>query len=387
MQNNYNAFSEESLYIHGAVPHEKPYRPISYPIYQTSTFENPGLSKGCDFSYTRCENPTRNSLERTLAQAECGKLCFAFSSGLSAILSVFSTLEYGSHVILSEDIYGGTYRLLNVIFKKFGVEATLVDFRDICSLENAICKNTKLLFAETPSNPMCRVTDIEKCAKIAHEHNALLCIDNTFMTPYFQKPLLLGADIVVHSGTKYLSGHNDTSAGFVIVNDKTIAEKIDYILKTEGTGLSPFDSWLVMRGLKTLELRMKRHDENGKRIFEWLRCNRNVERVYYAGNPDFDDYEVSKKQANGFGGMLSIRLKYISLVDKILTGGTTIIFAESLGGVESLITYPITQTHATTPKELRSRLGIDEKLVRLSCGIEPYSDIICDLEKVLGCNL
>lgn len=387
MQNNYNTFSEESLYIHGATPREKPYRPISYPIYQSSTFENPGLYKECNYSYTRCTNPTRDNLEKILARAECGSRCFAFSSGLSAILSVFSILESGSHVILSEDIYGGTYRLLNVIFRKFGIESTLVDFRDICSLEKAICKNTKLLFAETPSNPMCRITDIEKCARIAHEHNALLCIDNTFMTPYFQKPLLLGADIVVHSGTKYLSGHNDTSAGFVIVKDESIAEKIDYILKTEGTGLSPFDSWLVMRGLKTLELRMKRHNENGMKVFQWLKNNRNVEKVYYAGNPECENYSVAKKQACGFGGMLSVRLKYVSLVDKILTGGNTIIFAESLGGTESLITYPITQTHATTPKELRTRLGIDEKLIRLSCGIEPYSDIICDLEKALGSNL
>ena len=357
------------------------------PIYQTATFENPGLSEKCPFSYTRCSNPTRKALEETVAIAENGKYCHAFSSGLSAILAVISTLSGGDHVILSEDIYGGTYRLMNVIFKRFGIECTLADFTDIKNVENVCKSNTRLIFAETPSNPMARVADIEKCAETAHIAGAKLCVDNTFMTPYLQKPLMLGADIVVHSGTKYLCGHNDTSAGFVITNNSTIAKDIEYISRTEGTALSPFDSWLVMRGMKTLELRIKRHEENAKKIATWLCENRNVEEVYYSGFPESKGYNTMKKQARGFGSVISFRLKYASLVESVLSGGDTIIFAESLGGVESLITYPITQTHATTPDNLRRHLGIDEKLIRLSCGIEPYEDIISDLERTLGKNI
>ncbi len=380
-------FSEESLYIHGAVPRQKPCRPVSFPIYQTSTFENPGLAEECPFSYTRCSNPTRAALEKTLALAEKAEYCFAFSSGLSAILAVFSTLSQGDHVILSEDIYGGTYRLMNVIFKRFGIECALADFTDLHNVENACRPETKLIFTETPTNPMARVADIRKCSEIAHTVNAKLCIDNTFMTPYLQKPLTIGADIVVHSGTKYLSGHHDTSAGFVMTNDRNIAEQTEYISKTEGTALSPFDSWLVMRGLKTLPLRLDRHEENARKVFEWLKNNRNVEKVYYAGDKDSKGYETMQKQSKGFGSVISFRLKYTNLVESVLKGGNTIIFAESLGGNETLITYPITQTHATTPDNLRRKLGIDEKLIRLSCGTEPCADIISDLETTLGRNL
>ncbi len=388
MMNSNNYISDSaSLYIHGATSCQKPCRPVSFPIYQTSTFENPGLSEECPFSYTRCSNPTRSALEATVAAAEKGKYCFAFSSGLSAILSVFSTLSAGDHVVLSEDIYGGTYRLMNVIFKRFGIECTLADFTDINNVENALNKKTKLVFTETPSNPMARVTDIKKCADITHSVGAKLCVDNTFLTPYLQKPILFGADIVVHSGTKYLCGHNDTSAGFVVTNDSDIAENIEYISKTEGTALSPFDSWLIMRGMKTLELRINRHEENAKMVSEWLLNNRNVEKVYYSGIKNNEGYNIMQKQSGGFGSVISFRIKYSSLVDSILTGGKTIIFAESLGGVESLITYPITQTHATTPDNLRRKIGIDEKLIRLSCGIEPYFDIIADLEQALGCNI
>lgn len=379
--------SEDSLYIHGVFERDKHCRPVSFPIYQTSTFENPGLSEKCPFSYTRCENPTRLALEKTVAAAEGGERCFAFSSGLSAILAVFSTLSNGDHVVLSEDIYGGTYRLMNVIFKRFGVECTLADFTKPEAVRDAVCDRTRLVFTETPTNPMCRVADIAECAKIAHQAGARLCVDNTFMTPYLQKPLLLGADIVVHSGTKYLCGHNDTSAGFVVTNDEMLSEELKYISKTEGTALSPFDSWLVLRGIKTLPLRIARHEENAAAVFEWLKANRNVEAVYYAGDKSAPSYDTQKKQAKGFGSVISFRLKYTSLVESILSGGDTIIFAESLGGVETLITYPITQTHATTPDELRRRLGIDEKLIRLSVGIENVSDIIEDLERALGANI
>lgn len=380
-------FSEESLYIHGVAKLEEPYRPLSFPIYQTATFENPGLNEKCLFSYTRCANPTRAALEKTVAKAENSDYCFAFSSGLSAIMAVFSILSCGDNVVLSEDIYGGTYRLMNVIFKRFGIECTLADFSNLDNLKKSIKKNTRMFFTETPTNPMARVTDIKKCAEIAHEIGAKLCVDNTFMTPYLQKPLNFGADICVHSGTKYLCGHNDTSAGFVITNDRDVAESLEYISKTEGTALSPFDSWLVMRGMKTLELRIRRHEENAMKAAKWLSKNRNVEKVYYSGLSENDGYEIMKKQSCGFGSVISFRLKYTSLVESVLTGGNTVIFAESLGGVESLITYPITQTHATTPENLRRKIGIDEKLIRLSCGIEPFGDILSDLERTLGKNI
>ena len=388
MRQNYDIkFSEEAMYVHGAAGRDEPYRPVSFPIYQTATFENPGLFKECEYSYTRCSNPTRMALERTIAAAEKSKYCFAFSSGLSAILSVFSMLSLGDHVVLSEDIYGGTYRLMNVIFKRFGIECSLADFTDAENVEKEMQKNTKIVFCETPTNPMCHVADIQKCAEIAHSFGALLCVDNTFLTPYFQKPLTLGADIVVHSGTKYLCGHNDTSAGFVATLDGDVAEKLDYISKTQGTALSPFDAWLVLRGMKTLELRMLRHEQNARLISEWLCQNRNVEKVYYAGLCGSSGYETMKKQSKGFGAVISFRLKYTSLVESVLSGGRTIIFAESLGGAETLITYPLTQTHATTPENLRKKLGIDDKLIRLSCGIEPAEDILSDLECALGKNL
>lgn len=380
-------FSEETLYIHGTAERELPYRPVSYPIYQTSTFENLRLSGECEYSYSRCSNPTRTALENIVAAAEKGDWCFSFASGLAAITAVFSTLSRGRRVVLSEDIYGGTYRLVNVIFRKFGLECILADFSDIESVKSAVAGSAALVFFETPTNPMCRVFDIRKIAEIAHEGGAKLCVDNTFLTPYFQKPLTLGADIVVHSGTKYLCGHNDTSAGFVITSDVDIAESLEYICKTEGTALSPFDSWLVMRGMKTLELRMKRHEENAKKVAGWLMQNRNVSDVCFCGKPGTCDYEIMKAQARGFGGMISFRLKYTTLLENVLSGGNTIIFAESLGGAETLITHPLTQTHATTPAELRKKLGIDETLVRLSCGIEPAEDIIADLEAALGKNL
>lgn len=385
--NKQNNFSEEALYIHGVIEREKPCRPVSFPIYQTATFENPGPDKECPFSYSRCANPTRKALEATVAATEHGKYCFAFSSGLSAITAVFSTLSQGDHVVLSEDIYGGTYRLMNVIFKKFGIECTLADFTNTENVKNALRKNTKLIFTETPTNPTCRVTDIQRCAEVAHNAAVKLCVDNTFMTPYLQKPLTLGADIVVHSGTKYLCGHNDTSAGFVVTNDTELSENLEYISKTEGTALSPFDSWLVMRGMKTLPLRIKKHEENAFIVAEWLSKNRNVERVFYTGMPENEGHEIMKRQARGFGSVISFKLKYTSLVENVLTGGSTIIFAESLGGVETLITYPITQTHATTPDVLRRRLGIDEKLIRLSVGTENAEDIIADLENALGGNI
>ncbi len=379
--------SEESIYIHGATEKEAPYCPISYPIYQSATFENPGILGECEYSYSRCKNPTRAALEKTISAAETGKYCFAFSSGLSAILAVFATLSAGDHVVMSEDIYGGTHRLMRVIFKRFGVECDLCDMTKSENTERAIKKNTKLVFFETPTNPMCRVIDICETVRVAHSHGVRVCVDNTFMTPYLQKPLSLGADIVVHSGTKYLCGHNDTMAGFVVCSEKAIADELEYVSKTFGNSLSPFDAWLVMRGMKTLELRLARQEKNAKEVFLWLSHNRNVSDVFWAGDGSGEGFEIMKKQARGFGSTLSFRLTHTHLLESVLSGGKTIIFAESLGGVESLITYPLTQTHATTPEALRKKLGIDENLLRLSCGIEPASDIICDLENALGKNL
>ncbi len=378
---------KDTVYIHGFERRLKSISPLSFPIFQSSTFENPGLGKECLYSYSRCKNPTRNALEEAAAKAEGAKYAFAFSSGLSAITAVFSLLSKGDHVVLSDDIYGGTYRLLNVLFAKFGIECTIADPENEEELTGAFRENTKLLFIETPTNPMCKIADIAFCAELSHKHGALLCVDNTFLTPYLQKPFLFGADIVVHSATKYLSGHNDTSCGLCLVNSDALYERLDYISRTEGTAASPFDSWLVLRGMKTLSLRMKKHCENGQTVAEWLRRNRNVERVYYAGAKSGREAEIMAKQTSGCGGMISFRLKYPSLAQSVLSGGRIIRFAESLGGTESLITYPITQTHATTPVSLQKKLGIDESLIRLSCGIEDAKDIIADLERTLGKNL
>lgn len=319
-----------------------------------------------------------------MAILEEGTEAFAFSSGQAANMSVFGMLKPGDHVILSDDIYGGTFRIAEDIFSALGCEFTFIDLADTDCLKATIRSNTRMVFMETPTNPMMKVADIQKVAQITKENNLIFVVDNTFLTPYFQRPLLLGADIVVHSGTKYLCGHNDVIAGLVIVKSEEHAAHFRLQLKSRGNGLPPFDSWLLLRGIKTLSLRMQKHDENAKIVAEWLRKHPKVKKVYYAGFEDHVGYEISKKQCTGFGGMISFELDSEETAMNLLSGVKMILFAESLGGTETLITYPLTQTHESIPADIREKLGINKSFIRISIGIENAQDIINDLAQALG---
>lgn len=355
------------------------------PIFQTATFRHPALGESTGFAYSRLSNPTRLELERTMAILEGGIEGFAFSSGQAANMAVFSLLNPGDHIVLSDDIYGGTFRIVGDVFGKYGITSTYVDMSDLEAVRSAIKPETKMLFVETPTNPMMKVADILAISEIAKEIGALLVVDNTFLTPYFQKPLSLGADIVTHSSTKYLGGHNDTVSGIVVVKDsQEIADKIRVHIKSHGSQLSPMDSWLVLRGIKTLSVRMDRHNENAYKVANWLRTQEKVKKVYYVGFEDHKDYAVTKKQTSGFGGMISFTVDSFETVQKILRGVDMIMFAESLGGTETLITYPTTQTHEDTPKDVKEALGITDCFLRMSVGIEHADDIIADLDRAMN---
>jgi cystathionine gamma-synthase len=353
---------------------------VSFPIYQTATFRHPGLGKSTGFDYTRQDNPTRKELEETIALLESGTRGFAFSTGMAAIAATLDLLSAGDHVLYSEDLYGGTYRIAETLCARHGLSFALVDTRSLAAVEAAWTPATKALVIETPSNPMSRISDIRALSTLAHARGAIVIVDNTFLTPLLQRPLELGADIVVHSGTKFLAGHNDTLAGFAVVADKDLGERLFEIQRTTGGVLAPFDSWLLLRGIKTLALRISRQEENAKAIAAWLTKRPEVLEVHYAGSPDHPQRALSLSQSTGFGSMLSFSLRDRELVGPILERVRVITYAESLGGVESLITYPILQTHAAMPKELRDRLGVDEGLLRLSVGIEAAADLIADLE-------
>ncbi len=379
-------FTFETQLVHGCGGCDPLTGAVSFPIYQTSTYRNPALGSDIRYSYSRTANPTRHELERTVALLEGGTQGFAFSTGLAAVNAVFSLLKAGDHVIISDDIYGGTYRLVESYYKNYGIEFDYADIGDTALVGALVRENTRMIYAETPTNPMMKVADIAALSRIAHACGARCVIDNTFLTPYFQRPIPLGADIVVHSGTKFLAGHHDTMAGFVVVNDDETASGIKLAQNTHGSGLSPFDCFLVSRGIKTLGLRMKRHEENAVRVADYLKNNKNVDKVYFVGLPEHPSHEITMRQTTGFGGMISFTLKDKSLVEKALTGYDMILFAESLGGTMTLITYPMTQTHASVPEDVRNRLGITDRLLRLSVGIEPAEDIIKDLASVLGEN-
>lgn len=353
---------------------------ISFPIYQTATYAHPEVGKSTGFDYTRSENPTRNELEKVVASLEKGKAALAFSSGMAAISALFELFSPGDHVITDSDLYGGSLRLFDSVSKKNGIEFSHVN----CSEENVedyIKDNTKAIYIETPTNPMMNIVDIRKMAEIAKRHEIFLIVDNTFLSPYFQNPLELGADVVVHSGTKFLSGHNDTLAGFLVTSSKEIEEKLRYISKTIGNALSPFDSWLVLRGIKTLPLRMEKAQENAQKIVDFLQSSPHVKIVYYPGIEGREGYEISKSQAKGFGSMISFEVETKEEALKILKNTKLIPFAESLGGVETLITYPSTQTHADVPEEIRNEIGLTDRLLRLSVGIENAEDLIEDLKQ------
>lgn len=356
------------------------YGSISFPIYQTATYAHPGVGKSTGFDYSRLQNPTREQLEKIICQLEHGTDAFALSTGMAAITLLMEIFSPGDHLIIDSDLYGGTIRLFDNVSAKNGITFS----RANCAtdnLESLITPETKAIYIETPTNPMMNVTDIAKTAAIAHRYNLLLIVDNTFMSPYFQNPLDLGADIVIHSGTKFLAGHNDTLSGFIITKNPQINEKLRFLIKTTGSGLAPFDSWLVLRGIKTLAVRMEKSQENALKIAQWLKTQKCVTKVIYPGLPEHPGYKIMQKQSRGFGSMVTFRLNSTQKALSILEKVRLIKYAESLGGVESLITYPTTQTHADVPEELRLKNGITPETLRLSVGIENAYDLIADLDQ------
>lgn len=358
------------------------YGAVSFPIYQTATYAHPAVGKSTGYDYSRLQNPTRAQLEKVVAQLEGGTDAFALSSGMAAISLLFEIFRPGDHLVIDSDLYGGSIRLFDHVSSKNGVEFT----RANCSCDNIeplIKPKTKAVYIETPTNPMMNVADIAKLSEITRRHGILLIVDNTFLSPYFQNPLALGADIVVHSGTKFLAGHNDTLAGFVVTNRPDIQEKLRFLIKTTGAGLAPFDSWLVLRGIKTLALRMEASQKNALKIAEWLKTQKSVKKVIYPGLPEHSGYKIMKKQARGFGSMVTFNVADEALAKKILGSVRLVKYAESLGGVETLITYPTTQTHADVPEELRLKNGITPATLRLSVGIENADDLISDLKQAL----
>lgn len=354
---------------------------VSYPIYQTATFAHPAVGESTGYDYSRMQNPTREQLEKTVASLESGKYGFAFSSGMAAIATLMELFHPGDHLIIDSDLYGGSIRLFRHISEKNGISFTTLDLcREDVSLY--IQENTVAIYAETPSNPMMNITDLERLGQVAKEHQVLLLVDNTFLSPYFQNPLKFGASVVIHSGTKYLGGHNDTLAGFLVTKDDRIAERLRFLMKTTGAVLAPMDSWLILRGIKTLGIRMERSASNADAISRFLQQQTQVKKVIYPGLPNHPGYDMMKKQSRGFGAMVTFEVDSLETAHRILEQVQLIQYAESLGGVETLITYPITQTHADVPKELQEKNGITDRLLRLSVGIEDLEDLIFDLKQV-----
>jgi len=373
-------------FIHAGAEPDPSTGDIMTPIYQTSTYvqEAPGKNKG--FEYARSQNPTRKALEDALAIIENGKFGLAFSSGVAATDAVIKLLEPGDEVIAASDMYGGTYRLFTKIFEKFGIKFIYIDTTNTDNIKKVVSKKTKLIWLETPTNPLMNITDIAAASIIAKEAGAWLCVDNTFATPYLQNPLDLGADIVMHSSTKYLGGHSDVIQGALMMNDTGLREKLYFIQKRCGAVPGPMDCFLVLRGIKTLHVRMKPHCENGRIVASWLRNHPKVSKVYWPGFPDHPGYAIAKKQMTDFGGMISFELKNDSLKETMRVLSSTKLFAlaESLGGVESLINHPASMTHASIPREERIKNGLKDSLIRLSVGIEDVDDLLEDLGKAIG---
>jgi len=373
-----------TLCIHGAENKTHNTGAISVPIYQSATFAHPCVGESTGYDYSRLQNPTREHLEKVIANLEQGKNALAFSTGMAAITALMELFSIGDHIIASLDLYGGTSRLFQHISTKNGLKFDSIDTSNLDEVSSHILPETKAIYIETPTNPMMQVTDIAAISRLAKAHGLLIIVDNTFLTPFYQQPLLLGADIVVHSGTKYLGGHNDTLAGFLVTANISLSEKLRFIYKTTGACLSPFDSWLLIRGIKTLAVRMERQQENAMKIANWLTTHKKVKKVYYIGLPSHPDYEVSRKQTTGFGSMISFEVEDKDTATQLLERIQLILFAESLGGVETLITYPMLQTHADVPVEERNERGINERLLRLSVGLENVDEIIADLAQSLN---
>lgn len=357
---------------------------VTIPIYQTSTYVQPELGRHKGYEYARTKNPTRSALEANIAALEKGKHGHCFASGMSAIDCVFRTLRSGDHVLAGENMYGGSYRLFSKVLEKFGLQFTYVDTSNVDAVKRAMRAETKIVFLETPTNPMMTVTDLAACAEVAHAGGAIVVVDNTFCSPYLQRPIELGADVVVHSTTKFLNGHSDSVGGVVVSTDDAFAEQIGFLQNAVGAILSPFDSWLVLRGIKTLAVRMRQHEENGRAMAAFLAKQEKIRKVYYPGLSDHPQHELAKRQMKGFGALISFDLGSYENAKKFLDAVRLCSLGESLGGVETLISHPESMTHASVPVEERKRLGIGPGLVRISVGIEDVDDLVADVENALA---
>lgn len=376
-----------SLLIHGGIEQDETTGAVNIPVYQTSTYKQDALGKDRGWEYSRTGNPTRAALEKLIADLEQGRYGLAFASGLAAINTVLSLFKSGDKLVVSNNIYGGTFRILDNVFKNFGITYTIVDTSDLQQIEDAIDDSVKAVYVESPANPLLTITDIKAVAEITHRRKKLLIVDNTFLTPYLQRPLTLGADIVIHSGTKYLGGHSDTVSGLVVVNDDKLAERLYYLQNSIGGVLAPWDSFLIIRGIKTLGVRMDRHQENAKTIANWLLKSGYASKVYYPGLESDPGYEIQNKQADGAGAMISFVLNEKYDYKVFFESLKLITLAESLGGVESLACHPASMTHAAIPKEIREEVGIVDELIRLSVGIEAVDDLIDDLDKSIRASI
>ncbi|HHV33067.1 MAG TPA: PLP-dependent transferase [Clostridiales bacterium] len=365
--------------IHGGVDGDELTGAVSVPIYQTSTYRQKELGGNAAYEYSRTGNPTREALEKLIAELEEGIAGFAFASGMAAITTVLLLFRSGDKILISSNVYGGTFRILDKVFHSFGLEYEIADTSDLKALESRMGPAVKAVLTESPANPLLTITDIAAVSELAHRHGALSIVDNTFMTPYLQKPLTLGADIVVHSATKYLGGHSDLVAGLVVTNKQELAQRLAFLQNAAGAILDPFDSWLLIRGIKTLSVRMDRHLENAAFLAEFLRSHPAAEKVYYPGFPDSEGYNIQKKQASGAGAMISFVLSNRYDIREFYKNVNLIALGESLGGVESLVCHPASMTHASFPYELREKIGIVDNLVRLSVGIEDKYDLANDL--------
>ena len=378
-----------SLVIHGGIDGDERTGAVNVPIYQTSTYKQDGLGENRGWEYSRTGNPTRAALEKLIADLEGGEYGLAFASGLSAINTVLSLFKEGDRLIVSDNIYGGTFRILDNVFNNFGITYTIVNTSDLDEIEKVLKEDAaganeiRAVYIESPANPLLTVTDIEEVSELAKIYNKKVIVDNTFLTPYLQRPLSLGADIVIHSGTKYLGGHSDTVSGFVVVNDKELADRLYYLQNAIGGVLGPWDSYLMIRGIKTLGVRMDRHVQNAEKVADWLETSGYVDKVYYPGLKSDPGYEVQKKQADGPGAMISFTLKKEYDYKKFFKSLKLVTLAESLGGVESLVCHPASMTHAAIPKDIREAVGITDELIRLSVGIEDVDDIIEDIEQAI----
>ena len=373
----------ESAFIQGGIYGDKTTGAVNVPIYQTSTYEQSALGENTGWEYSRTGNPTRAAVEALIAELEGGTHGFAFASGMAAIAAVLNLFKAGDRVVISSNVYGGTFRILDKIFKNFKLEYTIVDTTNLDNLENALSPDVKAILIESPANPLLTVTDLAGASALSKKHGILTIVDNTFMTPYLQRPLELGADIVVHSATKYLGGHSDLIAGLVVVKDERLAERLAFIQNATGGVLAPFDSFLLIRGIKTLAVRLDRHVQNAETIAARLKENRAVKKVYYPGLPDAQGYEINKRQAKNGGAVISFELKENYDIKKFFKSLHLIALAESLGGIESLVCHPATMTHASIPYEIRQKVGITDGLIRLSVGIEHIDDLLSDLEQAI----